>query len=244
MSDHYDETVAAHYAAYRPPLHLPILKRALTGTERFAYGLDVGCGTGRSSVALAHFCERVAAVDPSQAMIDGATFHSSISYSLGSAECLPPLDDAVDVVTFAGSLFYADLNRTVEELCRICRPTTLVVPYDFRLCLDDVLHSFGMTKLAVSSNYNPAVNFSGIVAFKEMLVQHDHIELSVSPVDVAHILLADRARHDAFVDRYRTESPLLPLASDLGSDRETITICAEIYFSVYQPDYSSGELTE
>ena len=75
MSDQYNESVASHYSAYRPPLHQLILQRAELGTATFPIGLDVGCGTGRSSVALADFCEQVFAIDPSQPMLDAATPH-------------------------------------------------------------------------------------------------------------------------------------------------------------------------
>ena len=75
MSDKYTETVAAHYAAYRPPLHPHILKRVLSNAGTFAVGLDIGCGTGRSSVALTPFCERVFAIDPSDSMLAETTNH-------------------------------------------------------------------------------------------------------------------------------------------------------------------------
>jgi hypothetical protein len=42
----YDSAVAAHYAAFRPPLHRPILERLIRPGETFSVGLDVGCGSG------------------------------------------------------------------------------------------------------------------------------------------------------------------------------------------------------
>ena len=82
MTDQYTETVAAHYAAYRPPLHQRILKRVLANAGSLSDALDVGCGTGCSSVALAEFCERVFAIDPSLSMLDAATPHDAITYLL------------------------------------------------------------------------------------------------------------------------------------------------------------------
>ncbi len=233
MTAHYDDTVAAHYAAYRPPLHLPILKRAIIGSKRFSDGLDVGCGTGRSSVALAEFCERVYAVDPSQSMIEAATPHAAVSYRSGSGEHIPLPDRSIDVVTFAGSLFYADLDHTVKELRRVCRPGSLVIPYDFEVQLSDTMQALGMVEPTANSTYDPARNFSGVSAFKELLTKHDRIEFGVVAADLAHILLANRARHDAFVDRYKTTTPLLPLTSDLGA-HQPITISADVYYSVHE----------
>ena len=63
VTDRYSPAVAAHYAAYRPPLHARLLARVLGDRGPFDVGLDVGCGTGRSTVALAAHCARVYGVD-------------------------------------------------------------------------------------------------------------------------------------------------------------------------------------
>ena len=55
-SEHYDSFTAMHYAAYRPPLHEVILDKTIEG--KFDLGLDVGCGTGTSSIALASFLQQ------------------------------------------------------------------------------------------------------------------------------------------------------------------------------------------
>lgn len=59
MSEEYDEAIAYHYNAYRPPLHEVILSQVLGKDERFQNGLDIGCGTGYSAIALAKYCSQV-----------------------------------------------------------------------------------------------------------------------------------------------------------------------------------------
>ena len=110
MSERYDTTAAAHYAAYRPPLHAMILARVLPPGAAFDAGLDVGCGTGYSAVALAHYCQRVYGVEPSAEMLARALPHDRVQYLAGAAEHLPLPDDSVDLIAFAGSLFYADAS--------------------------------------------------------------------------------------------------------------------------------------
>src|SRR5574342_1231014 len=55
--------------------------------------LDLGCGTGRFSEALAtHFDANVIGLDPSRRMLDEARkslVHSRVFYAAGSAEALP-----------------------------------------------------------------------------------------------------------------------------------------------------------
>ena len=115
MTEQYDEAVAAHYAAYRPPLHQLILQRSGIGTEQFSVGLDVGCGTGRSSAALVDFCEHVYAMDPSQSMIDAAVPHQAITYIKGSGERMPIVDQSIDIVTFAQSLQHCNPNKPSRQ---------------------------------------------------------------------------------------------------------------------------------
>jgi SAM-dependent methyltransferase len=91
MTERYDSTAARHYAAFRPPLHGLILDRAIRPNESFQVGLDVGCGTGYSAVALAKYCDRVFGLDPSRSMLDAAQRHPRITYIHGSGDALSQL---------------------------------------------------------------------------------------------------------------------------------------------------------
>jgi predicted TPR repeat methyltransferase len=83
VTDPFPQAVAAHYDAYRPSLHDRILAPLLDDRGPFNVGVDVGCGTGRSAVALAAYRARVHGVDPSPAMLAQATTHDRITYREG-----------------------------------------------------------------------------------------------------------------------------------------------------------------
>ena len=76
MSNDYDNITAYHYSFYRPALHLPILESCLEG-KYFEKGLDIGCGTGHSSIALANFCNEIVGLDPSSDMLNLSLIHIS-----------------------------------------------------------------------------------------------------------------------------------------------------------------------
>lgn len=116
MSHEYDKTIAHHYKVYRPPLHKIILEKAINKDAKYKNGLDIGCGTGYSSVALANYCDHVTGVNPSKEMIDQAIQHKLVSYYLGSGDCLPDGIDKIDIVCFAGSLFYTKSPKLISEL--------------------------------------------------------------------------------------------------------------------------------
>ena len=79
MSNDYDNITAYHYSVYRPALHLPILESCLEG-KYFEKGLDIGCGTGHSSIALANFCNEIVGLDPSSDMLNKTIFDKKVNY--------------------------------------------------------------------------------------------------------------------------------------------------------------------
>lgn len=114
----YNAITARHYAAYRPPLHSLILGRCLEDENKFTLGLDIGCGTGQSSIALYEFCERVIGIEPSTEMLSGALTHPHVDYVFFDQERIDFPDNSFDVVTLAGSLFYAKSQILLDEILR------------------------------------------------------------------------------------------------------------------------------
>jgi len=230
MTERYDPVAAAHYAAYRPPLHSVILRRVLPAGDTFGIGLDVGCGTGLSAVALAEHCTRVYGIDPSPSMLREATADASVTYLAGEAQRIPLMNRRVDIVTFAGSLFYARGPAAGEETRRVCRAGAIVVVYDFEVLLGDVLRRCGIDGPAHASGYDHGVNFSGAPGFTEVAIGRERIPLHVTASELAHVLLSDSGRLDQFSGKYRLEDPFQPLAEAL--DRTTLE--TDIYYARYR----------
>jgi SAM-dependent methyltransferase len=222
VTDRYSPTVAAHYAAYRPPLHARILARVLGDRGPFDVGLDVGCGTGRSAVALAAHCARVYGVDPSPAMLAEATAHDRVTYREGTAEALPLPDRSVDVVTLAGVLPHVDRTAAARALRRVCRPGALVVPYDFAVHLEDVVAALDVT-LPAPSDYDHAANLSDVDGFTEHTVGREDVDLTVTAAELAHLLLADRDRHEALARTLDAADPFPGLRARLAAEYRRCT---------------------
>jgi SAM-dependent methyltransferase len=236
MSEHYNQAVATHYSSYRPPLHEMILEYVLSNEKVFNKGLDVGCGTGYSAVALAKHCLHVYGIDPSQSMLEKARPHEKITYQQGTGEDLPLPDKSVDVVTFAGSLFYTKSEQLIKELKRVCRNRALVIPYDFEVLLDDVLLQCGINLEEAGSDYEYEVNFSDSADFIEIVIGNEQIDLEVTAVELAHILLSSSQHYEAFVEKYDISDPFLVLVTELERAKEQQCLKVNIYFSKYQPN--------
>lgn len=139
MATHYESpAMAAGYAAARPPIHHEILARTRPHLERLGValparrGLDVGCGAGLSTRALQSLALECLGIDPSAAMVAGAQgVVPDARFQVGHAESLPVPQHSVDLITAAGSLNYADLDRFFPEALRILAPNGALLVYDF-----------------------------------------------------------------------------------------------------------------
>ena len=118
--------MAAGYARFRPPIHRKILALAVAPGTIVPRALDVGCGAGVSTEALAGFADFVIGMEPVASMLP-----KSPGYFAGAAEAIPVHADSIDLITAAGSLNYADLNLFFPEAARVLCTGGLLIVYDF-----------------------------------------------------------------------------------------------------------------
>ena len=83
--------------------------------------LDVGCGTGQSSLAFAPFAKKVLAIDPSEAMLKRAHKSENIEYKYGKAEEIDSLHISADMIIagqsfhwFEKRLFYSKARKILK----------------------------------------------------------------------------------------------------------------------------------
>jgi len=122
------ETVAARYTKVRPFFHQEALRRlcGFAAIERFHRALDVGCGTGQSSVALASIADRVIAMDASQEMLNHAPSLPNVSYRLGVAEQLDFPAGEFDLVSASSALHWFDQERFFSQCRKVLAPAGLL----------------------------------------------------------------------------------------------------------------------
>lgn len=127
--------MAAGYAFARPAVHPQIIERIredLRVETPVASALDIGCGAGRSTAAIAPIAVRVVGLDPVPAMLaHGRAVAPRASFVAARAEHLPFAAGSFDVVTAAGSLNYVDPGLFLPELARVLSAGGVMVVYDF-----------------------------------------------------------------------------------------------------------------
>ena len=129
------DDMAAGYATSRPPVHPRVMEQVHDQLGRpgpFQRALDVGCGAGVSTKALAGFAKHCIGLEPAEAMLKWvSTVAPSADFVVGTAEDIPLRSRAVDLITAAGSLNYANLDLFFPEAARVLMPHGMLVVYDF-----------------------------------------------------------------------------------------------------------------
>src|SRR5262245_45308728 len=102
MSHFASAAAAERYASARPYFHPLVVARiaeVCCPTRNVGRALDVGCGTGQSSTALAEIALEVVGVDVARSMLGHAHQHPRISYVECPAEALPFADQSFELIS-------------------------------------------------------------------------------------------------------------------------------------------------
>ncbi len=127
--------MARGYAFDRPSVHphiIRVVRERLQLDVRVRRALDVGCGAGLSTAALAELAGHVFGLEPVPAMLAHTRVVApGASFVIGGAEHLPFSPHSFGLVTAAGSLNYVDLDLFLPELARVLAPGGVMAIYDF-----------------------------------------------------------------------------------------------------------------
>ena len=128
------DRVAAGYASARPVLHGEAFSRVrdvIDAPWPLRRGLDVGCGTGLSSVALLDLVREVTGVDAALPMLRRATSARHVHYVASRAEDLPFISGSFDLIAACGSLDWVDRARFLPRAGELLATGGWLVPLDF-----------------------------------------------------------------------------------------------------------------
>jgi len=128
------DRVAGGYALARPYLHPEVLAvaRELADIDApVARALDVGCGTGLSSLALLALAREVVGTDASLEMLRRVRRGPGLRYAAATGEAPPFRDGAFDLIVACGSIDWIDRSRFLPRAAALVRPGGSLVALDF-----------------------------------------------------------------------------------------------------------------
>jgi SAM-dependent methyltransferase len=135
MNPFLEDIDAEAYDAARPFFHPVVFERlAHVFGGRFATTLDVACGTGQSTEALAGVSMLAVGLDASPGMLQRARGRDVRPYVRGRAERLPFRDNAFDMVTVGLGLHWFDRPAFLSEANRVLRSGAWLLVYDSGFC--------------------------------------------------------------------------------------------------------------
>jgi SAM-dependent methyltransferase len=123
---------AGRYARSRPRIHATAIERfrSFAGIKApVSVALDVGCGTGQSTVALAEIAERIIGIDPSVDMLKHAVQHPRVEYQQSAAERIPFDDSQFDLITAAQAYHWFEHDAFLAESYRLLRAPRWLLVY-------------------------------------------------------------------------------------------------------------------
>lgn len=239
MPEEYDTITALHYAAYRPSLHAILLKSLFASNEKFEIGLDVGCGTGYSCIALANYCTNVVGVDPSKEMLDKSIDHHKVTYQLNESNTLNFDANTFDIITFAGSLYYSKSQTILNEIVRVAKKNCRIIIYDFEIFLDPIFEQLGNIRdIQHSTDYNHQANFSGLD--EQFIILNDDlinsVSLDIKITDLTHLLLSSKDNYARLADAFGATNLYEKTTKQLKSvfKNKITTLKAMTYVTYYQ----------
>jgi SAM-dependent methyltransferase len=114
-------SIGERYARFRPDFHAEAIREIVRFTGPVGHALDVACGTGQSTRALAAIADAVEGVDQSPEMLGAAAPHARVHYAQASAEHLPFADASLDLVNVALGFHWLDQPIFLREAARVLR---------------------------------------------------------------------------------------------------------------------------
>lgn len=129
-----EASAARRYREARPYFH-PVVMRlirerlGLESGEKLDRGIDVGCGTGQSTVALLELVNAATGIDSSEQMLAHAERRDGVEYLVGAAEALPVPDSCASIVTASLAIHWFNLPVFLAEAARVLRPGGWFVTY-------------------------------------------------------------------------------------------------------------------
>lgn len=114
------EDVATRYHKHRPQYHkIPFSMIGQFVGRTFHSSLDVACGTGHSTTALADFSKNVIGCDSSDTMIARARKNSNMTFVKACAENLPFRDKTFDFLNISMGFHWVEQEMFLQEGRRV-----------------------------------------------------------------------------------------------------------------------------
>ena len=228
--DIYNCDSTFHYKSYRPPLH-EFLLNTIFKEQTFNNILDIGCGTGNSSIALTKFGESVTGYDPSLSMIQESQNHPKVIYTNN----LYQLNDEYDLIVFFGSLFYVNEN----EFCLYqnhLQKNGLLLCCDFQISYKPILSKLKLSVDEIKYDHFKNLDSYNTNSFELINSEKFETEFSSQLNQTIHLLLSESHINKKLNEKYERSNIFKDLMEEIiiHYPQNQIKIKANLFYSFYR----------
>ena len=141
-----EEDIAKRYLLYRPTYSKELFQYIVDFYEEcrgpnctYQLAVDVGCGSGQSTLPLAEYFHRVIGCDISRQQISHAPSEvDRVEFKVCSSEHLAILEaNSVDILTAASAFHFFDQDVFNKEATRILKPGGVLAVYTYVIDMSD-----------------------------------------------------------------------------------------------------------
>ena len=228
--DEYNCDSAFHYKSYRPPLHEFLLCRIFKD-QTFNNVLDVGCGTGNSSIALSKYSESVTGYDPSRSMIHKTQNNSKIHYTCELNQLL----DNYSLIVFFGSLFYVNDKSFILYQNKLSEGGFLLC-CDFQILYEPILSKLELYADEIEYDHFKNLDSYNTNSFVLINSEKFETEFSCQLNEVIHLLLSESHIKKQLNEKYEISNIFKNLIEELmiHYPQNEIKIKANLFYSYYR----------
>jgi SAM-dependent methyltransferase len=222
--------VAERYAKARLFFHPVAIEKVRTylGADKiFPKALDVGCGTGLSTIALTAIAKQIVGIDDSQAMINVARQHEFVRYKTWSSELLPFADSEFSLLSLCQSVHWLNHEIFFDEARRVLQPDGYLFIYD-NYFSEETLQSPWFQKYMAEFPPPKRTPFTIDLAKGFQLVWHQNFQNVVS------------LSLDSLIDFLCTQTNVIA-AMNNGAEIHSVQ---QRLRQIIQPDWKGGEFAE
>ena len=226
----YTADIATHYKSFRPPLHEILLKHSLKN-QRFESALDIGCGTGNSSIALTKYCASVTGYDPNKSMIQYGESHPKVFFT----EKLKEINKKFSLIVFFGSLHYIttkSFNFYKEKLVR----GGYLLCSDFEILYAPILSNLEITLSKIDYDHSKNLASYPTKTFAIIRTEKFKAVFDCNLIELTHLLLSETYLRPQLIKKYGSVSVVESLQEDLKIyyPKNKIAIEANLFYTYYQ----------
>jgi hypothetical protein len=181
----------------------------------------------------------VIGIDPAGDMLAKAIRNPQVEYHSYDGRVLDFENDKFDIITFAGSLYYAKSQELLNEVVRVSKKSAEIIVYDFEILLDQTLADLNIIPDSKGEvGYNHQEDFSGL-DIENIQIENtgkDSITIKISAAELAHLLLSSKTNYNLLSQKYGHKGlydrVVTDLSRNLGGNNHHLK--ANIFYSVYQ----------